>query len=66
LGLHTQFIGEILDVKLDDACVDESGTVDAGLIDTFFFAPQDGHYYGGASRIATAFSVGRALRGEGE
>jgi flavin reductase (DIM6/NTAB) family NADH-FMN oxidoreductase RutF len=66
LGLHTQFIGEIVDVKLDEECVDESGTVDAALIDTFFFAPQDGHYYGGAARIATAFSVGRSLREGGE
>jgi flavin reductase (DIM6/NTAB) family NADH-FMN oxidoreductase RutF len=66
LGLHTQFIGEIIDVKLDERCVDESGTMDAGSIDTFFFAPQDGHYYGGATRIATAFSVGRSLKEDAE
>lgn len=63
LGLHTQFVGEILDVKLDESCLDVKGNVDAGRIASFFFAPQDGHYYGGATRIARGMSVGRELIG---
>jgi len=63
LGLHTQFVGEILDVKLDEECLDEKGNPDAGLIAPFFFAPLDGHYYGGAVRIAKGMSVGKELVG---
>lgn len=62
LGLHTQFIGEILDVKIDEGCLDEEGDPDAGRIAPFFFAPQDGHYYGRAVRIAKAMSIGRELK----
>lgn len=62
LGLHTQFVGEILDVKVEEGCYDEGGEIDAGRVAPFFFAPQDGHYYGRAVRIAKAFSVGRELK----
>lgn len=62
LGFHTQFVGEILDVKIDEGCLDEEGDPDAGRIGPMFFAPQDGHYYGRAVRIAKAMSIGRELK----
>ncbi|MBU2603493.1 MAG: flavin reductase family protein [Actinobacteria bacterium] len=64
LGLHTQFIGEIVDVKVEEGCLDETGTIDAGRIAPLFYAPVDCHYYGGAKRVAKAFSVGRELKPE--
>lgn len=67
LGLHTQFIGEILDGKIDEACFDEEGNVDARLISPIYLALEDNHYYGKAERLARAWSVGRELAGdEGE
>jgi flavin reductase (DIM6/NTAB) family NADH-FMN oxidoreductase RutF len=62
LGLHTQFIGEILDVKVEEGCFDEAGDIDAGRVAPFHYAFLDGHYYGGATRIAKAHSVGREIR----
>lgn len=62
LGAHTQFIGEILDAKVEEDCFDEGGDIDAGRVASFFYAPEDGHYYGGAVRIAKAHSVGREIK----
>lgn len=62
LGLHTQFIGEILDVKVEEGCFDEAGDIDAGRVAPFFYAFLDGNYYGGATRIAKAHSVGREIK----
>jgi len=66
LGAHTQFIGEILDAKVEEGCLDQSGDPDAGRIASFFYAPEDGHYYGKAVRIAKAHSVGREIKDAAE
>jgi len=66
LGLHTQFIGEIVDVKVEGECFDEAGELDAGRVASFFYAPQDGNYYGKAVRIAKAHSVGRDIKDAAE
>ena len=32
LGLHTQFVGEIKDVKVDEDCTDEAGRIDVARL----------------------------------
>ena len=46
LGLHTQFIGEIKDVKIDEACLDADGHIDAGKLDPVALALGAGGYFG--------------------
>jgi hypothetical protein len=42
LGLHTQFIGEIVDVKVDAALLDEAGHPSLPGVDPLVFAPGRG------------------------
>jgi flavin reductase (DIM6/NTAB) family NADH-FMN oxidoreductase RutF len=59
LGLHTQFIGEVKDVKIDEACLDEEGHVDVGKLDPLAFAPGSGAYFALGDLVASAYSIGK-------
>lgn len=61
LGLHTQFIGEILDVKADEAVLGDNGLPALGKVDPFTFSPPERQYYSIGHSIGTAFSVGAKL-----
>lgn len=64
LGLHTQFVGQIMDVKVDEHCLDENGKLSAGSVRPFSWAPIDNHYYRLGERLGRGFTVGRALQGK--
>jgi flavin reductase (DIM6/NTAB) family NADH-FMN oxidoreductase RutF len=62
IGLHTQFIGEILDIKAEEAVVGEKGP-EIEKIKPFLWAPDQGRgYYGLGQFLGKAFSVGRDLK----
>jgi flavin reductase (DIM6/NTAB) family NADH-FMN oxidoreductase RutF len=61
LGLHTQFIGEVKDVKVDEACLDAEGHVDVGKLDPLAFAPDTGAYFALRALIGPAYSLGKAF-----
>jgi flavin reductase (DIM6/NTAB) family NADH-FMN oxidoreductase RutF len=66
LGLHTQFVGEILDVKAEQDCLDAEGKVDAQLVRPFSWAPSENQYYAMGPRLGRGFSVGKTLETKGE
>jgi flavin reductase (DIM6/NTAB) family NADH-FMN oxidoreductase RutF len=59
LGAHHQFIGEVVDVKVEEDVLDGKGGVVASRLGAFCFAPGDGGYYRIGELIGQAFSVGR-------
>lgn len=59
IGLHTQFIGEILDVMVDEDMLDENKRPDVEKIKPFFFVPETRLYYSTGRLLGKAFSVGR-------
>ena len=59
LGLHTQFVGEILDVKIDQAAIGEGGMPDLEKLRPIIFAPEIQAYYGIGRRLGKAFSIGK-------
>ncbi|MBF0513442.1 MAG: flavin reductase family protein [Desulfovibrionaceae bacterium] len=59
LGLHTQFVGEIKDIKADEAVLAEGGGLDVGKLRPVAFAPSARTYHGLTTSIGPAFSVGR-------
>lgn len=61
IGLHTQFIGEILDVKVEDSVLGEGGTIDIEKMRPFFYAPEIRAYYGIGKCLGKAFSVGKQI-----
>lgn len=59
LGLHTQFVGEVVDVKIDASALTPEGNVDIRKLNPLLFAVSTKEYYGVGDFIAKAFSVGR-------
>ncbi|MBP8985429.1 MAG: flavin reductase family protein [Syntrophobacterales bacterium] len=62
LGLHTQFIGEILDVKADEDVLDGQGQLDVEKVKPILYAPEANRYYGLGAFLGKAFSVGRDVK----
>jgi flavin reductase (DIM6/NTAB) family NADH-FMN oxidoreductase RutF len=59
IGLHTQFIGEIMDIKAEESVLGEQGMVDILKVQPLVFDTGQGAYHGIGERIGKAFSVGR-------
>ncbi|MGP8281269.1 MAG: flavin reductase, partial [Desulfomonilaceae bacterium] len=62
IGLHTQFIGEIIDIKADESVIGEKGP-EVARIKPFLWAPDHGRgYYGVGQYLGKAFSIGKDLK----
>ncbi|BCS52522.1 flavin reductase family protein [Geobacter sp. SVR] len=61
IGLHTQFIGEILDVKGDDDVCGDDGLLDIMKIKPLIFDTSHRGYHGVGPMLGRAFSVGKQL-----
>ncbi|MBF0119321.1 MAG: flavin reductase family protein [Desulfobacterales bacterium] len=59
IGLHTQFIGEIIDVKVNEELIDENGHADIEKIKPIIFSPGIRKYYGLGGFLGNAFSIGK-------
>jgi flavin reductase (DIM6/NTAB) family NADH-FMN oxidoreductase RutF len=62
LGLHTQFIGEILDVKTDEDMLDEKGVPRVEAIRPVILVPEIRKYYGFGENLGKAFVIGKKFR----
>jgi flavin reductase (DIM6/NTAB) family NADH-FMN oxidoreductase RutF len=60
LGLHTQFVGEVVDVKVEDSVMGDGGWVDIKKVKPLAFAPDTQGYYGIGKFIGKAFSIGES------
>ena len=58
IGLHTQFIGEILDVKVEVAVL-EKGVPDMKKMNPILLVPETWLYYGVGTYLGKGFSVGK-------
>ncbi len=59
IGLHTQFIGEIMDVKAEENVLDEDGLPMIDKVKPIIFAPERRDYYGIGEFLGKAFAIGR-------
>jgi flavin reductase (DIM6/NTAB) family NADH-FMN oxidoreductase RutF len=59
LGLHTQFVGEILDVKADEEVLTVTGAPDLEKLLPIVFAPEIRTYHGLGRYLGKAFSIGK-------
>jgi flavin reductase (DIM6/NTAB) family NADH-FMN oxidoreductase RutF len=62
LGSHTLFIGEIKDVKADDAVLGKDGAPDIEKIKPMIFDPANRGYYGIGKYLGEAFSEGKKIK----
>jgi flavin reductase (DIM6/NTAB) family NADH-FMN oxidoreductase RutF len=61
LGLHTQFVGEVVDVKADESVLSGGRLIDIKKLKPFAFMPDTQAYYGMGSFLGQAFSVGKSV-----
>ena len=59
IGLHTMFVGEIMDVKADQEVLADDGTLDVQKLKPFFFDSESRQYFKLGAPLAKAFDVGR-------
>lgn len=59
LGLHTMFIGEILDIKADEAILGPDGLPDLDKLRPVAFGPVIRTYHGLGEYLGPAFSIGQ-------
>lgn len=64
LGAHTQFIGEVVDVKAEEGVLDASGHVDLALLLPLIYAPGGSQYYGVGPVVAKGYSAGKKFTAE--
>jgi flavin reductase (DIM6/NTAB) family NADH-FMN oxidoreductase RutF len=62
LGVHTQFIGQIIDVKVDESVLDGQGVPLVEKLKPIVFAPGSQTYHGLGPTIAQAFLAGKAIK----
>ena len=62
LGLHTQFVGEILDVKVEDYVLGPDGQPEMGRVRPFIYDSARQEYHGIGRLIGKAFSAGKELK----
>ncbi|GAX59625.1 nitric oxide detoxifying NorVW flavorubredoxin [Candidatus Scalindua japonica] len=62
IGIHTQFIGEIVDVKADESVLGEEELPDINKVLPVFFAPVIRTYHGVGKSLGNAFSLGKEIR----
>jgi flavin reductase (DIM6/NTAB) family NADH-FMN oxidoreductase RutF len=61
LGMHTQFIGEILDAKADDEIIGNGGGIDLKKLQPLIFTPDSQEYYRLGGFVAKVFSAGKDI-----
>jgi flavin reductase (DIM6/NTAB) family NADH-FMN oxidoreductase RutF len=59
IGLHTQFVGEIMDVKAEESVIGDQDTADILKVRPLVFDPGQRSYYGIGQGIGKAFSIGK-------
>ncbi len=59
IGLHTQFIGQIMDVKADENVLGADGLPEMDKLRPFVFTPKKHIYYQIGAAIGEGFSIGR-------
>jgi flavin reductase (DIM6/NTAB) family NADH-FMN oxidoreductase RutF len=61
LGLHTQFVGEVIDAKADESIIGNCGAIDIKKLLPLVFTPDTQDYYGIGSFKGKVFSAGKGI-----
>jgi flavin reductase (DIM6/NTAB) family NADH-FMN oxidoreductase RutF len=64
LGLHTQFVGEVIDVKAEEGVLDAKGMPDMLKVLPMIFSPGNQVYYGVGATLGQGFSIGKEIAGD--
>lgn len=59
IGLHTQFIGQVMDVKAEEGTLDENGLPDMQKVGPMIYAPEVRAYFKVGEPLGRAFNIGK-------
>ena len=59
LGLHTQFVGEVIDAKANESIIGNDGAIDIKKLKPLLFTPDTQDYYGVGKYVDKVFSAGK-------
>jgi flavin reductase (DIM6/NTAB) family NADH-FMN oxidoreductase RutF len=62
IGVHTQFIGEILDVKVDESVLNDDGNPDIAKVRPIIYAPTVQTYHAVGRELGRGYKIGRGLK----
>ena len=63
IGLHTQFIGEIMDVKVEESAVTDRNAPDIGVVNPFVYSPGNRTYHAIGQSLGLAHTSGNKYSG---
>jgi flavin reductase (DIM6/NTAB) family NADH-FMN oxidoreductase RutF len=61
LGLHTMFVGEVMDVKVDEAYMNEKGLPDVDKLKPIVYTPENRLYHGISGSVGAAYTMGMPI-----
>ncbi len=61
IGIHTHFIGEIMDVKVDESMLGVDGLPDFSKINPVLYGPEIQSYYDVGKCLGKGFSIGKKI-----
>ncbi|HWQ10137.1 MAG TPA: flavin reductase family protein, partial [Holophaga sp.] len=64
IGLHTLFVGEILDVKAEESVIGEKGKPDILKVQPMLYDAAGQHYFGIGRALGKAFDIGSGFTRE--
>jgi flavin reductase (DIM6/NTAB) family NADH-FMN oxidoreductase RutF len=62
IGLHTHFVGEIMDVKVEESALGDDGKADMQKVRPIVFSPDTDAYYAVGQFVGKAFDIGKKLK----
>ncbi|MFB3924489.1 MAG: flavin reductase family protein [Syntrophales bacterium] len=62
IGIHTHFIGEIMDVKADESVLGDDGLPDIKKINPVVYGPEIQSYHALGEYLGRAFNAGKVIR----
>jgi flavin reductase (DIM6/NTAB) family NADH-FMN oxidoreductase RutF len=62
IGIHTHFVGEIMDVKVDESMLGGDGLPDIMKIQPLIYAPEVRTYHSVGKSLGGAFSIGKKIK----
>jgi flavin reductase (DIM6/NTAB) family NADH-FMN oxidoreductase RutF len=61
LGLHTHFVGQIIDVKVDEEVLNAAGHPDILKVLPIIYSPADRAYFGVGQSLGRAYTIGKEI-----
>jgi len=62
IGLHTMFVGEIVDAKAETSVLDDRGRIDVKKVRPVIYTPKQRSYHGIGGYLGDAYTVGKSFK----